>query len=68
LSTKGNSTCTITLYKNAVAVTTLSLSAASTAVNNTLSIAVLSGDKLSAQVTSGSCAEPGFDVEVQTGA
>ena len=68
LSTKGNSTCTVTLYKNAVAVTTLSLSAASIVVNNTLSIAVLSGDTLSAQVTAGTCTEPGFDVEVQTGA
>lgn len=59
LAVEGSATATATIYKNGSAVDTISLSAASSGVKTlTTPIALVSGDKLSAQITSGSCTRP----------
>jgi len=66
LGTNGNSTCTVTLFKNGIAITTLSTSASSANRNKTLNLSVTDLDKLSVQVTSGSCNRPMFYIFIQT--
>lgn len=61
-------TVTVSLYKNAVVIDTISLSNTTTAVVSGLNYAVSPGDTLSAQVTVGSCTEPNVTIEVQTSA
>jgi hypothetical protein len=67
LAAAAAATCTITLYKNASPLTTISLVASQTAQVSGLNFALAPGDTLSAQVTSGSCLKPLFNTFIQVG-
>lgn len=58
LSVSTTATTTITLYKNTIAVQTISLTGQLFATLKLLTIVFNEGDKLSVQVTAGSCTKP----------
>lgn len=65
IAVKVNATTTFALYKNGVSVDTYSLSAQDTYTESGLNIDFLVDDEMSIQVTSGSCSEPVFFVNVE---
>lgn len=58
LSVDGNATTTITIYKNNISVTTISLTAQSSATVPILNVPYEPTDYLSIQVTAGTCSRP----------
>lgn len=66
LSARTTTTCTISLFVNAVSVTTISLSSSQSAVVGSLNISYLTLDELSCQVTSGSISDPLFSTKLET--
>jgi len=61
-------TATVTLYKNGVELDTLSVSSAQTAYETGISWPLVSGDELSAKVTSGSLQDPAFFPNIKVSA
>ena len=66
ISCNGNATATITFFKNAVSVATMSLSAQETKYDF-FNVLFNQGDALSAQVTSGSLSKPAVFINFQVG-
>jgi hypothetical protein len=61
----GSTTATVTLYKNGVSAQTISLAAQTYKTIDSLTIALATGDSLSAQVTSGSMQKPALFVSIE---
>lgn len=66
ISASSNSTGTVTIYKNGVSVTTISLSASRKNVVSSLAIAFAALDELSVSVTSGSISRPTVFLNIRT--
>ena len=66
ISASANSTGTATVYKNAVAIETISLAASKTARKKNLNHAVTDLDLISIQITSGSISRPMIVLYIQT--
>ena len=65
ISNENNVTATMTLFRNGVAVASVSTSAARIGVVSGLNIALNVGDTLSARSTSGTFAKPAFNIGIQ---
>ena len=66
ISASSNSTGTVTIFKNGVSITTISLSASRKARTNNLGLSLTDLDELSVQVTSGSISRPTVFIFIRT--
>lgn len=66
VTASGSSTGTVTIYKNGVSLTTISLTAQKKNAINGLTLSLLELDEISAQVTSGSISRPNLYMFIRT--